>query len=230
MRKHFFLLGILVLFTTGCQPRALLPPVPYTDAELHAISADMQHIADAAMRKPAESSRFVRRLARLTQAHGIEDGLPLRYAVYISKIAAASATPAGEIRLSSALMDMMTDNELLFLIGHEIGHIYEQHSLALLRQACIAAHYDMTEKNEENRDAALRGLFDMFVGERFTAAQEAAADAYARQFMTRYGYDVRSGVTALRKLEKLPATAGMRITHPHSGDRARELLEAVKKR
>jgi putative metalloprotease len=35
----------------------------------------------------------------------------------------------GSIRIYSGLMEMMDEGELLFVLGHEMGHVVEKHSV-----------------------------------------------------------------------------------------------------
>ena len=50
------------------------------------------------------------------------DGIPLNFKVYDVIDVNAFACPDGSVRVFSSLMDIMDDDELLGVIGHEIGH------------------------------------------------------------------------------------------------------------
>ncbi|MCP5762619.1 metalloprotease LoiP, partial [Klebsiella pneumoniae] len=47
----------------------------------------------------------------------------VNYKVYMAKDVNAFAMANGCIRVYSGLMDMMTDNEVEAVIGHEMGHV-----------------------------------------------------------------------------------------------------------
>lgn len=68
------------------------------------------------------------RLNKLFGKHKNENGLVLNYKVYLVKDVNAFATADGSVRVFSGLMDIMDDNELLAVIGHEIGHVVNHDS------------------------------------------------------------------------------------------------------
>ncbi len=45
----------------------------------------------------------------------------------------------GSVRVFSSLMDIMTDNELLAVIGHEIGHVKNQDTKDAMKSAYLKA-------------------------------------------------------------------------------------------
>jgi len=65
-------------------------------------------------------------------AHSLDfqTSYPLRFAVAESDIVNAFALPGGQIVIFSALLDkLQTPEELAALLGHEVAHVKEQHSL-----------------------------------------------------------------------------------------------------
>ena len=64
------------------------------------------------------------RLNKIASALGDNiNGQPVNYKVYVAKDVNAFAMANGCIRVYSGLMDMMTDNEVEAVIGHEMGHV-----------------------------------------------------------------------------------------------------------
>ncbi len=70
----------------------------------------------------------------------IRQGLPLRvggqaldYKVYETKEMNAFAMPNGCVRVYSALLDRLTDDEVRAVLGHEIGHVALRHSVQQYR-------------------------------------------------------------------------------------------------
>ena len=63
------------------------------------------------------------RLNRVFGKHATEGGLKLNFKVYKVKDVNAFACADGSVRVFAGLMDIMDDNELLAVIGHEIGHV-----------------------------------------------------------------------------------------------------------
>lgn len=83
---------------------------------------------DQASKVCSSNSAYTQRLKRLTKGMTSADGIPLNFKVYQTHEVNAFACPDGSIRVYTALMDALTDSELLGVIGHEIGHVALRHS------------------------------------------------------------------------------------------------------
>ncbi len=70
------------------------------------------------------SSEYSKRLSKIAAALGDNiNGQPVNYKVYETKDVNAFAMANGCIRVYSGLMDIMNDNEVEAVIGHEMGHV-----------------------------------------------------------------------------------------------------------
>ncbi len=70
------------------------------------------------------SSEYSKRLSKIAAALGDNiNGQPVNYKVYETKDVNAFAMANGCIRVYSGLMDLMNDNEVEAVIGHEMGHV-----------------------------------------------------------------------------------------------------------
>lgn len=78
---------------------------------------------------------YTLRLNRIFGKHATENGLALNYKVYLTKEINAFATADGSVRVFSGLMDIMDDNQLLAVIGHEIGHVANHDTRDAIRAA-----------------------------------------------------------------------------------------------
>lgn len=76
----------------------------------------------------SEKSPYTIRLRKLTSGLTNAEGIPLNFKVYQVKDVNAFACADGSVRVFSSLMDVMTDDELLGVIGHEIGHVAHRDS------------------------------------------------------------------------------------------------------
>ena len=65
-------------------------------------------------------SEYTQRLNRLTEGLTSADGIPLNFKVYEVIDINAFACPDGSVRVFSSLMDIMDDDELLGVIGHNV--------------------------------------------------------------------------------------------------------------
>ena len=182
-------------------------------------------------------SPYTKRLNRLFGKHKSEDGLELNYKVYHVIDINAFACADGSVRVFSSLMDLMTDDELLAIIGHEIGHVKNEDTKDAIKSAYMrAADQDAAGA----ASGAVRALSDTELGEMANAMleakhskkQESQADEYAYNFMKKHGYDVVAVYTAFKKMALLSGGdtqskfQKMMSSHPDSEKRA----EAAKKR
>jgi putative metalloprotease len=201
-----------------------------SDDEVRAQSRRMVEQMDAQAQVAPTASAHAKRLAALTASCREDNGLKLNYKVYMTQDVNAFATADGSIRFYSGLMDMMTDDEIRYVIGHEIGHVQAGHSkkrmqLALssgaLQQAAAAAG----GKAAVLADSELGELFVKVVRAQHSQGNENEADDYAMQFLSRRKHDRKAAVTALEKLDKLSGggSSNWLSTHPAPRDRAERM-------
>jgi putative metalloprotease len=205
--------------------------VTVSDADLQASTRQMMAQMDAKNRVAPESDKYGKRLANLTKRHVNEDGLNLNFKVYLVKDVNAFATPDGSVRVFAGLMDKMTDDELLFVIGHEIGHAKLGHSLKRARTAYLASAAAKAANAQSGLNAQqLTDLAEKFVNAQFSQSQESESDAYAVNFMKRHKYNLSAGESSLLKLAEMDGTAAggsssMFSSHPGSKQRADKVRE-----
>ena len=82
---------------------------------------------------------YTQRLNRLVEGITDADGIPLNFKVYNVIDINAFACPDGSVRVFSSLMDIMDDDELMGIIGHEIGHVMKRHSRINSRPSSLPA-------------------------------------------------------------------------------------------
>lgn len=160
---------------------------------------------------PASSSYTVR-LRRLTDGLTDAEGIPLNFKVYQVKELNAFACADGSVRVYSSLMDVMTDDELLGVIGHEIGHIAHRDSkrsfrTALLTSALKDGISSSHEKIAALTDSQLGALTEAMVNARYSQKQECAADDYGYTFLKKAGKNPWAMALAFRKLKLLQNNA-----------------------
>ena len=211
-----------------------------SDDELKSASLQYRQAADKQMKVAPASSKYAKRLAKLSAKHLNEDGLTLNFKVYIVKDINANATPDGSIRFYSGIMDMMTDDELRGIIGHEIGHVKLGHSLSQMRTAYMASAGRKAAASSRGVGGALAAselgeLGEAMINSQFSQSQETASDDYGLAFMKKHGYKVKAMETAFRKLEaqrggkKAGAMESMMSTHPDPGARADRMRDMATK-
>ena len=185
--------------------------------------------------KVATKGKYANRLAKLVAKHKNEDGLKLNFKVYQTPEINAFASPDGSIRIYSGLMDLMTDDELHYVIGHEIGHIKNGDSLAAHKAEYLtrAARKGIAATDSTAGDVArsqLGNLLESAFNAQYSQEAERKADDYGLAFNKKYKYNPKAAITALEKLAKLSGNqSSLFASHPAPGDRAQRLKEQLAK-
>ena len=201
-----------------------------SDAELNAYFDQMTVQYDQQNKIADEKSVYGKRLQNLVKGLESEDGLKLNFKVYETPEVNAFAMANGTIRVYSGLMDLMTDEEIRYVIGHEIGHVKAGHTKAriqtamrtsALRQAASATGGNAAVLAESQ----LGDLFEKVIRAQHSQGNENEADDYAMAFMKRRNYDAKASVSALEKLAALSkgSGAGWLSTHPAPSERAQRM-------
>ena len=202
-----------------------------TDDEVKAYAKQMRAYEEKNRQKVAPpGSAHAQRLARLTDRFRSHDGLQLNFKVYESKQVNANASADGSIRFYSALMDMMTDDELLFIVGHEIGHVKGGHSAKAMRTALAASGLRKAAGATGTSagaiaDSQMGGLIESVVNAQHSQSQETESDDYGMRFMKQNKINTAAAGSSLRKLATLSKGGGGSIlaSHPDPGSRAKRM-------
>lgn len=238
------ILGALSLFAAGCVDQInvtkatqavaqLGAAATLSDTEIKAMSKDMRAQGDAKANVASPNNKYAKRLAVITRAHTEEKGQPLNFKVYLTDDVNANATADGSIRVYSGLMDLMTDDELRYVLGHEIGHVIEGHSLAAARLAYTASAARkgagaLNSTADALTSSTLGDILEATINAQFSQKQELDADMYALEFMKTNHYNTQAAITALRKLEKLSSGGGgLLASHPAPGARAERIKKEL---
>lgn len=205
-----------------------------TDAQVAALSVATVQQLDA--QNKIENGSYLRRLNRVMAGINEVGGLKLNYKVYQTNEVNAFACGDGSIRVYTGLMDVMDDDELLAVIGHEVGHVMRQHSLKAMRSAYLttAARGVIAAAGGTVGTLAasqLGQIGEAYLSSQFSQKQELDADDYGFQFAIDHGKSVYSMYNALEKLNKLSQGSQMSSvqqmfsSHPDSAARAARMKE-----
>ena len=136
-RRLFLFTALCTLMLTACENTDLqlateagmdaIKAATLTDKETHELAVQSARYSDSKNQIAPPGSKQAMRLQRLVGDHQQEGGTRFNYAVYLVPEVNAFAMADGTIRVYSGLMDMLTDGELRFVIGHEMGHVAGPH-------------------------------------------------------------------------------------------------------
>ena len=147
----------------------------------------------------------------------------------------AFALANGSIRVYSGLMDKMTDDELLFVIGHEIGHVKNGHSKEKVRLAYGATAARKGVASSGTVAGAIAGselgaFTEDVVNAQFSQSEESESDRYGLAVLQKVGRPAAAAPSALRKLASLGGDHSFMSSHPDPEDRAEALEELINKK
>ena len=183
-----------------------------------------------------DNGSYAKRLARVMNGVNEIDGMPLNYKVYITDEINAFACGDGSIRVYSGLMDVMNDEELTAILGHELGHVHYQDTKTSLKNAYLAsAARDVVASAGTYGALAsylLGDLGEALVSAQYSQKHEYRADEHGCDFAVSRGKSPYSMYNALEKLLQLSGDssssviAHMFADHPKTEAR----MEKMKKR
>lgn len=172
-----------------------------------------------------------KRIAALSKGLQSHDGLNLDIKAYLVRDVNAFAMGNGTIRVFAGLMDQFTDDEIRYVIGHEIGHVKAGHSKKRM-QTALRAEALQKGAGAVGGGAAriasseLGALFKKVIVAQHSQGNEKEADDYAMNFMKAKGYAPMGAVTALEKLAAMDTGGGgtpWLATHPSPAVRAKRM-------
>jgi predicted Zn-dependent protease len=146
----------------------------------------------------------------------------------------AFSTPGGYVYIFKDLMDEATDDELVGVIAHEVGHIAAKHAVKRLQ---LAMGYDilMTLALRDRKATSIRQAMDIVNGLAvlgYSRQDELQADNLAVRYTYKSGYDPSGLLTFMQKLQDLhqdntPAILNFLRTHPPYEQREQLLAEEI---
>jgi putative metalloprotease len=158
----------------------------------------------------------------------------MNFKVYLTDQINAFAMANGTIRVYSGLMDKFTDDEVRYVIGHEIGHVKSGHSKAHMQAALRTSALRKGVESSNTKAGALAStelgdLFEKVISAQHSQSNEREADDYALKFMRDRKYNPEACVTALEKLDELSggSSSSFLSTHPAPKDRAARLRKQL---
>ncbi|MBP6181915.1 M48 family metalloprotease [Flavobacterium sp.] len=209
----------------------------FSDADAAALSKAAVDKMDAEHIVTGPKDPYTIRLNKVFGKHISGEGYTLNYKVYKINEVNAFATADGSVRVYSGLMDIMDDNELLAVIGHEIGHVANHDSrdamkAAYKKEALIDVVASQSDKVAAVTDSQLAKLGSVMIDSKHSRKQESEADEFSYNFMKKNGYNVNAVSSAFSVLAKMSEGTQasfldrMMSSHPDSKERA----EAAKQR
>lgn len=253
LNKYFLLLmvGSIFLFPQNSSAKIKLDKLvsgaakaysaaTLSDDDIKAYVHEYVVYSDSQNKVAPENSEYTIRLKNLTQGLNTVDGTPLNFKVYITNEVNAFACADGSVRVYSGLMDLMNDDEVLGVIGHEVGHVAHKDTKNAMKQALInSALFDgigaTGDRMAALTDSQLGTIGQALLSSKYSRSQETNADNYGYDFLKESGKNPWSMAMAFSKLQSLEGTtAGNAMTkmfssHPQTKDRITNIAKKCRK-
>ena len=191
-----------------------------SDEQVQALSDQACKDMDAKATIAPSTSDYSKRLSKIAAALGDNiNGQPVNYKVYVAKDVNAFAMANGCIRVYSGLMDIMTDNEVEAVIGHEMGHVALGHvkkgmQVAIGTNALRAAAASAGGIVGSLSQSQLGDLGEKLVNSQFSQRQESEADDYSYDLLRKRGINPTGLATSFEN-------------HPASQERAAHIRQRL---
>lgn len=242
--KIYFLTIILFfsLFFAGCDDTNFsvatdagidaVKAITLSDKNVTALAIEASRQSDMQHKTAPLSNPYGKRLFKLVGKNHSSDGYDFNFKVYLSPTVNAFAMADGTIRIYSGLMDMMNDRELLFVVGHEMGHVIKKHIKKKIRMAYAGRAVRKGIASQENivgdiARSSLGGLIESLANAQFSQQEEKEADDFGIAYLREKGHNAQSAVSALKKLATLGNSHSFLSSHPAPEARAERLQNRI---
>jgi predicted Zn-dependent protease len=173
--------------------------------------------------------------ARVERLQGLADRLsrhwpesPYKYTVQIadSDELNAMALPGGLIIVTSGLLDAVeSENELAFVLGHEMGHFSNRDHIRGLGRGVVLSIFIAVLSGSDGGVSLGSSLSDLTL-RGFSRGQEEDADEFGLAIVnSEYGHVANSWRFFQRLADKELGLATYLSTHPSPGDRVEQLIQ-----
>ncbi|EPK7360483.1 M48 family metallopeptidase [Kluyvera ascorbata] len=246
MKKRAIVLAFgATLLLSGCQnmdsngllssSTGALQAFSLSDQQVQVLSDQACKDMDSKATIAPAGSDYVKRLNKIAAALGDNiNGQPVNYKVYVAKDVNAFAMANGCIRVYSGLMDLMNDNEVEAVVGHEMGHVALGHvkkgmQVAIGTNALRAAAASAGGIVGSLSQSQLGDLGEKLVNSQFSQRQESEADDYSYDLLRKRGINPTGLATSFEKLAKLEdgRQSSMFDDHPGSQERAQHIRDRL---
>ncbi|MEE4242711.1 MAG: M48 family metalloprotease [Desulfopila sp.] len=241
---RYLILFLLLVLNQGCEDTNFfllteagleaVNAITLSDEDVHAIAAQAAAVSDSKHMVAPVDSVYSRRLKKLVTGYEEHDGVHFDFKVYLTEEINAFAMADGTIRVFSGLMDLLSDEELLFVVGHEMGHVVKKHSRrqVVLAYASSALRKGLASQQNQIGEiarSAVGALAQQLANAQFSQYEEKQADNYGAIFLQNQGLGIEPAVSALEKLAQLAREHTLLSSHPEPQKRSERLASGAYK-
>lgn len=181
------------------------------------------------------------RLNRVAAKVSSASDRPLKYEFHIldNKELNAVSLPGGIIYVNKGLFDRLNDDQLAFVLGHEVGHVAAKHAVKKIQanmafQLILLAASSAVGDNQSGAAQALNASSQVYnlVSLGYSREDEYFADSLGVKYSKKAGYDPLAAISALEMLKVSEGSNSVKVpvylrTHPYVDDRINRLKEII---
>jgi putative metalloprotease len=177
-----------------------------------------------------EIDRYYIDLQKIMKKIPLPDDLDVKLdtKVYMNPFLYIFAKSNGAIRVNSGIIELLDDNQILFLMAHEIAHISNKdHKRSYRKAHSMYALENAINMSGETIGAASNGVLDSMTSSmrksEFQKDEEFKADEYAIKVLKSHGISKQVAVDTLEKLQYL--NAPLLKLHPTGHERIKNIKD-----
>ena len=183
--------------------------------------------------KDANVESYVAGIGKRIAANSERPKLPWEFHVVDDPSVNAFALPGGFIYVTRGLMTSVNNEaELATVVGHEIGHVTNRHSVQMISKSQLAQlglgiGSILSSDIAKYGQLASAGLQVLFL--KYSRNAENEADQAGFRYALQQGYDVREMSKVMQTLDRISQTSGggklpeWLATHPNPGNRIKHI-------
>ena len=223
-------LSIVLAFSSRAEARLVLIGVKTEIAIGRNVAEELE--AQHGVWNNAEQTQRVERIGKSMVAVCRRKDLPWQFKILNADFPNALAAPGGFIYITRPLLDILeSDDELAFILGHEVGHVASEHSRKMISDAY--ASQILLGLLVGGQSGLVHTLVDFAVTLQVRGwgrNHERDADNKGAKYLKAVGYDPIAAITALKKLggSKLQGVDKYLATHPDTPSRIKRLAKKLR--
>jgi len=220
----FFLVSLSACLTTSGSSVGLeqgdleqgVRPIPmdadvFAEDEIASVTRQFVAFLDKSSSPASEINLYGRRLASITRSLRRIGLRKYNYRVYLSPKMNTFSLPDGSIRLTGGLLDLLSDDELRYLLAEQIALV--ENGISVRRLS--AAYATVDAKLADNlTDEELISLDNEFMNLSVPLEEFEKASAYASRFLKNNRIDSAAAASAQKKLAALSPASAYRRSYP----------------
>ncbi len=238
MRRFFFSILFLISCTTVYNPATGKKEFYFINTETEVALGESFKDQILSQKPQVKDKRLIAQVERIgNRIAQVCDRKDLEYKFYVlkDKEINAFALPGGFIFVNKGLLDIVNEDELAFVLGHEIAHVCCRHAVKRLQ---ISLGYDLIinlalgkSKYIETK-RALNLMYEL-ISLGYSRKDELMADSLGVKYAFRAGFDPRAALSFFEKLkekekESWPHLLVFLQSHPPLEKRIENIKEQIK--